>query len=125
MTRINVVPVETLHQKHLVAEYRELPRIFELVRKRVEKGDKPFSIKIPHEYVLGTGHVSFFYNKLGFIKTRFEQLVAEMLKRGYNPSYIDVEPLCEGIPKVWFQDYVPTPNAIKINMQRIKERMPK
>ena len=30
MTRINCVPVEELHQKHLVAEYRELPRVFRL-----------------------------------------------------------------------------------------------
>lgn len=33
MTRINVVPVESLYYKHLVAEYREIPRCFSLAHK--------------------------------------------------------------------------------------------
>lgn len=33
MTRVNVIPVEELHDKHLIAEYREIPRIVNLVRK--------------------------------------------------------------------------------------------
>jgi len=33
MTRINCIPVTELHNKHLVAEYRELPRIFKLARR--------------------------------------------------------------------------------------------
>lgn len=33
MTRINVVPVEELTTKHLVAEYRENPRVFALAHK--------------------------------------------------------------------------------------------
>lgn len=56
MTRINCVPVEELTDKHLLAEYRELPRIFNLARA-VEDA--------PTEYVLGTGHMKFFYDKLG------------------------------------------------------------
>ena len=31
MTRINCVPVTELHDRHLVAEYRELPRCFALM----------------------------------------------------------------------------------------------
>lgn len=30
MTRINRIPVEELSRQHLVAEYRELPRVFAL-----------------------------------------------------------------------------------------------
>jgi len=33
MTRINVIPVEELTTKHLVAEYRENPRAFALARR--------------------------------------------------------------------------------------------
>lgn len=33
MTRINVVPVTELTDKHLLAEYRELPRIFGASKK--------------------------------------------------------------------------------------------
>lgn len=31
MTRINLADPSTLHSKHLLAEYRELPRVFKLV----------------------------------------------------------------------------------------------
>ncbi len=39
MTRINVVPVETPTQQHLVAEYRELPRVFkdETIKINIER----------------------------------------------------------------------------------------
>ncbi len=33
MTRINCVPVEELSGPHLVAEYRELPRVFALAQR--------------------------------------------------------------------------------------------
>jgi len=33
MTRINLVDPSTLHSKHLLAEYRELPRVFGLVQQ--------------------------------------------------------------------------------------------
>jgi len=52
MTRINCVPVETLHQKHLVAEYKELPRTFNLVRKAIQRGEKP---DMSGSYTMGTG----------------------------------------------------------------------
>jgi deoxyribonuclease (pyrimidine dimer) len=57
MTRINLVPPQELHRKHLIAEIRELPRIMTLARKPTEhlgsvdnwiKAKKP-----PTAYVLG------------------------------------------------------------------------
>jgi len=33
MTRINLIPPEELHYKHLVAEYREITRVPTLARK--------------------------------------------------------------------------------------------
>lgn len=79
MTRINVVPVTELTNKHLIAEYRELPRIYKAALKFYLRGDKSI---IPSTYRLGEGHVKFFYNKLGFINKRHKELINEMTSRG-------------------------------------------
>lgn len=123
MTRINCVDPTTLHQKHLVAEYREIPRIFALVRKHVESGKKLIA---PTEYTLGTGHVKFFYDKLGYIDTRYSQLIAEMKRRGYTPSYTNnMREVFASIPDYYWKNWTPTPDSIQINMARIADRMPK
>ena len=85
MTRINVVPTAELTTKHLVAEYREITRLPKNLKQSLNRA-KPFSLnEIPLHYVLGTGHVKFFYNKMLFLQKRYEELVNEMLSRGYNP----------------------------------------
>ena len=44
MTRINVVPVEELTNKHLMAEYHEITRIFRLVREAQNRGINKYNI---------------------------------------------------------------------------------
>jgi len=39
---------------------------------------------VPPKFTLGKGHVTFFYDKIGFLKTRFERLCEEMVLRGYT-----------------------------------------
>ena len=119
MTRINVVPVKELHPKHLVAEYREIVRVFALSRKDSGK------IKAPEKYVLGTGHVRFFYDKLGFVLNRYHALISEMVRRGYNPKPVDLAELIGGIYIGKFNDYIPTAEALALNRERIADRMPK
>ncbi|ENT03393.1 hypothetical protein C038_02848 [Brucella sp. 63/311] len=41
MTRINCIPPAELTGPHLVAEYRELPRVFALVRAAIQRGEAP------------------------------------------------------------------------------------
>lgn len=119
MTRINVVPPEELHVKHLVAEYRELPRIFKLAVAAYEAGRMPPK---SDEYRLGKGHVAFFYDKLRFLRDRQRALIAEMLNRGYNPSHTTVD---FEIPDALLGSWQPDAEALKINRQRLFERMPK
>lgn len=119
MTRINCVPVEELHNKHLVAEYRELPRVFKLAEAAWARGVKP---EVPDEYVLGKGHVQFFYDKLGFVENRFRMLVGEMLRRGYRPSY--TEPPHADVPPSWYAQWQPDGLALQINRARIQDRIP-
>ena len=120
MTRINVIPPAELTDKHLLAEYRELPRLF--------KQSRPCD-DAPAEYKLGVGHVKFFYDKLGYLDGRFIDLKEEMIRRGFNTSaefsgYVFKQMMCKFMsnPEL-FNGYEPTPEAIKINRARIAERL--
>ncbi|MFN6269271.1 MAG: pyrimidine dimer DNA glycosylase/endonuclease V [Akkermansiaceae bacterium] len=124
MTRINVIPVSELTTKHLVAEYREITRLPNNLKKSLSR-KVPFSLdEIPKEYTMGTGHVKFFYNKMKYLQYRFEDLVREMKLRGYNPTYTDSSIF---IPKdsTFYNDYIPTEKAKEINRERISLRLNK
>ena len=116
MTRINCIPVTELVNKHLVAEYRELPRVFKLARVGADG---------PPAYTLGKGHVLFFYNKLDYCYLRQHELYNEMIKRGYkpqfNPTHLYID-FFNKKKKLW-NDWTPTPEAQAINRQRIAERL--
>ena len=71
MTRINLVPPAELCDQHLLAEHRELTRI----PNAVAKGKYHLKGQ-PAEYKLGEGHVRFFFNKLAFLKKRYDDYEA-------------------------------------------------
>ena len=124
MTRINVVQVKSLTTKHLVAEYRELPRIFALAYAASIRGEL-WNNSIPEDYTLGRGHVLFFYDKLLYLSRRHQELVNEMLKRGYKPNFKDDLFLVwkDRIPVEYWGNYKPTKHALKINIERINKRL--
>ena len=111
----------------LVAEYREIVRVFALVRKAQQSGINKYNFhqkkKVPTVYTLGTGHVLYFYTRLQYVLDRYIDLTNEMLNRNYKPNPIDCNDLKAGIDKWWFGNYNPTPEAIKINRKRIQERL--
>ncbi len=115
MSRINCIPPHELHNKHLLAEYRELPRVFRLARN---------DAIIPEKYTLGKGHVTFFYNKLAYLYERQIQLYNEMLRRGYKPNFHpeDLLQWKEGREALW-NTWTPDNNAIATNRARIAERL--
>lgn len=117
MTRINCVPPEELSRQHLVAEYRELPRVFKLAEKAHASARK---VQVPAAYTLGAGHVKFFYTRLGYCFKRFHALRHEMLRRGYKPTFTDTPRAA--VHEEWWQDWVPDPAALELNRQRILER---
>lgn len=121
MTRINCIPVEELHQKHLVAEYRELPRVFALCDKHYS-ARKPMII--PFNYTMGKGHVLFFYNKLKWLSNRYSALIDEMRRRGYNPLFSNDFPnKFNNLPNHYWGDWCPTDIDQKINRDRINLRL--
>lgn len=119
MTRINCVPVQELSGPHLIAEYRELPRVFTLALKASRRG----RLEQPSAYTLGKGHLLFFYTRLGYLAKRHGQLVEEMKRRGYKPTFPGIDPShYPEMPSDYWQDWQPTPEAVALNRQRIQER---
>lgn len=123
MTRINCVPVEELCREHLIAEYRELPRIFTAAAKAQEKGTLK---NLPNSYRLGCGHMKFFYDKLEYLAKRHKELIQEMEKRSYKPTIFNVDEKWRSVISTHFwKDWIPEDKDIEINRQRLKDRTPK
>ena len=119
MTRINVaIPVEELTNKHLIAEHREIKRIPNMVSSGRAK-----IVDIPKEFTLGKGHVKFFYNKLGYLKERYEQIYNECKRREFKVTYYGSA--WSNVPKHLMNNYLPTKRDEEIIRQRIKEKLNK
>ena len=117
MTRINCgIPPGELTNKHLIAEHREIIRIPNAIRKgrcRIEG--------IPERFKLGTGHVKFFYDKLLYLKQRYQSIYAECKRRGFKvQNYVSS---WEGVPNELMNGYTPTEQDRVIIRQRIQERL--
>lgn len=117
MTRINVaIPVEELTDKHLIAEHREIKRIPNMV-----KSGRAKIIDLPSKFTLGKGHVKFFYNKLGYLKERYEQIYREGIHRGFNMTYYGNT--WDDVPEHLMNGYSPTKEDENLIRQRINERL--
>lgn len=123
MTRINCVPVQELTDKHLGAEYRELPRLFRQIKKAIERGESPNNPQNPLKYKLGKGHTRFFYDKVAWLVNRYARLVEECQRRGRVVNFPHAPDFVKDIPKDWWNWWIPTPEALELNRQRIKDRL--
>lgn len=127
MTRINLVPVETLSDDHLRGEYKEITRIFTLSRKRLDSGKG--LAETSKEYVLGSGHVCFFYNKIRWCINRYSDLANEMGNRSFNVNWDLVQEITYDAIELEdkyleTQDFhwKPTPEEIYLSMARLIRR---
>lgn len=124
MTRINTIDPFDLLDQHLLAEWRELPRIFALARYWSDNGKRS---KIPEDYRLGAGHVRFFYDKLQWLEFRHAILTSELLARGYKLGNYD--DLIEyrtwhkaEYPDLW-NGWQPDAEAHRINLERLQDKL--
>lgn len=118
MTRINsAIPPTSLCDQHLLAEYRELPRVSALAWKWYERKNKS---EIPDDFRLGTGHVSFFYDKGGFLKERFDSIVETLEGRGFDLQFKTYRPHPDGMNK----GHTPSRLEESLLEERINLRMP-
>ncbi len=117
MTRINCgIKPEELTREHLIAEHREIKRIPNCVSKG------RYNLKgQPKQFTLGQGHVKFFYDKLGYLKERYDALYRESIKRGYNVTYYG--DAWNNIPQHLMGGYSPTDRDRVIVLERIEERL--
>jgi deoxyribonuclease (pyrimidine dimer) len=117
MTRINVsINPKKLTDRHLIAEHREIKRIPNMV-----KSGRAKIIDIPKKFSLGKGHVKFFYNKLGYLKDRYEDLYKECKYRGFNVMYYGSA--WDNIPNHLMNNYIPIEEDRIIIEQRIAEKL--
>lgn len=113
MTRINVgIDPKILTTAHLNAEAREIKRVPNMVKSGRAKLQG-----IPSQFTLGTGHVKFFYSRLGYLLKRYRKVRDECKARGYNVQ--DYESVWDGVPKELMNDYEPTDSDRKIVMERL------
>ena len=119
MTRINVaIPPKELTTRHLIAEHREIKRIPNtIVSGRAKIKD------IPTQFTLGQGHVKFFYNKMLYLKKRYEELYEECKNRSFDVTYYG--DVWKDIPQSLMNDYTPTKRDEEIIRQRINEKLNK
>jgi deoxyribonuclease (pyrimidine dimer) len=122
MTRINVIDPTLLSNRHLLAEYRELPRVFGLVRAAQKRGERPQTLKAPSTYTLGTGHVKFFYTRLQWLLNRQRSLILECQSRGFNIQHTDPSALVDDLNPLWLNDWTPTETDKQKNIDRINAR---
>jgi deoxyribonuclease (pyrimidine dimer) len=127
MTRVNLVPPTELHDQHLFAEWRELKMIPKsLARSLAAYGAEKVLEHIPPEYVLGKGHVSFFYDKGYYLTARYSQLCVELHRRGVNfdkTSLLDPDRVYATIGRRFQLNYTPTKDALILIRARIADRV--
>lgn len=117
MTRINCgIHPTKLTRQHLIAEHREIKRIPNVIVKGNYSLDGQ-----PKEFKLGTGHVKFFYDKLLYLRNRYESIYTECVARGFNVTYYG--DAWNGVPQELMNDYIPTLRDAEIVEERIKERL--
>lgn len=126
MTRINLVDPSELYDQHLVAEYREIFMVIPALRRSLRKKDgfKPLK-EIPKQFTLNKGHVTFFYDKLLYLRKRYNKLIEEMKRRGMSPDPSRTFPSLDEFPKWCLNDWNPTIEDVQVIRARILERVNK
>jgi hypothetical protein len=116
MTRINAgIPPSTLCDQHLIAEYRELPRMVAFAHKRQDAPDVPFT--------LNRGHMVSCVRYGAYLADRHACIIHEMKRRGFNPAIPSVQAAdfpeaCRHRPSIaWLEE------AAEIVGGRIRERL--
>lgn len=124
MTRINsAIKPKCLTDEHLLAEHREIKRLPAAFFKSLTSGALD---RIPKQFVLGPGHVTFFLNKQLFLYKRYITIFTECRARGFNVenyehNWLNLKEQMQRL-NCW-NDYAPTANEKELLHKRITERL--
>jgi deoxyribonuclease (pyrimidine dimer) len=125
MTRINCsIPVESLNDKHLMAEHREIKRVCFRLDQRL-KSNKFDDIPAPFSEIK-KGEIVFkelfWLDKGKFTLTRYKKIHNECKRRGFKMSdFSDNWEIYKQKPE-YFNDYTPTDEQNNMIQQRINDR---
>jgi len=119
MTRINLINVNELSDQHLIAEYREITMVPAALKRTLNSRNGLILKKIPKNFTLNKGHVTFFYNKGQYLFNRYRLLINEMKQRGFNPNADREFPVKIFIENNLFNDWKPTIQDLNIIKRRI------
>ena len=123
MTRINIIDTTELTDQHLIAEYREIFMVAGSLRRTLVSKNGYQESKVPKHYTLNSGHVYFFYNKGKYLHNRYNQLIDEMKRRGFNPDSSRVFPKEIFVNNNLYNDWLPRVEDYNVIKQRIKEKI--
>lgn len=125
MTRINLVHPSELTDQHLMAEWREIKMVPAALRRSLRTQSIQTVVKkIPKDFTLNKGHVTFFYNKIDYLKERYKALTKELFVRKFNIADRDIEEIFDdNIPLVFKGNWSPTEKDLVIIRQRIEEKI--
>lgn len=119
--RINIIDPKLLADQHLIAEYREIKMLPKALIKSINSKNGLDLSRISKEYTLNKGHGYFFYNKISYITNRFNLLLDEMHNRDFQTNFTSLE--LDNIPPYLFNDYTPSPDEIRTNIERLLLRI--
>ena len=123
LTRINIIPVQELFDQHLIAEYREITMVPAALNRTLKSKAGYNPKRINNNYTLNKGHVYFFYNKGAYLHKRYQELINEMIKRGFKPDNKRIFPIKIFIDNGLYNDWEPSIEDYKIIRKRIKEKI--
>ena len=105
-----------LPRKALLAEFREITRI----PNAIKSGRANLNAPIPERFCLGKGHVTFFYDKIGYLAHRYAALYLESVSRGYNVQ--DKMEAFHNVDADQFGFWFPDDQDRAITVARLEER---
>lgn len=121
--RVNVITPRYLTDNHLIAEYREMKMsTYYYVRSSKSKNGIDSS-RISERYTLNGGYAYMWIDKFGYIDKRFKAILVEMKRRGFQTNFPELN--YTDIPKEAFGDFEPNQDDIRINLDRVLERIDK
>ena len=106
-----------LADAHLIAEQAELL----MVTGTLKKNNFTYRTAIPKQFKLGTGHVTFWFDKLVYLKKRLCEVKKEVARRNFKVMDRDIE--LELFPQKFLNDWSPSLEDTQILRTRIVEKL--
>lgn len=117
--RVNLIDPVLLTDQHLIAEHGELFVLDALFWHSFQCTQGIEISRLPRNYVLGAGHVRFFYNKGTYIETR----AAALHREGVNRGFLFKKTLEVKWPEEYLNQWSPSAEDIALIKPRLWQRI--